>query len=31
LQYDIYYIKNRSMLLDMSIILRTINTIFKKI
>lgn len=30
LQYDIYYIKNRSMLLDIGIILKTIKLIFKE-
>lgn len=29
LQYDLYYIKNRSFLLDISILLRTINIIFR--
>jgi exopolysaccharide biosynthesis polyprenyl glycosylphosphotransferase len=29
LQYDLYYIKNRSMLLDLSILLRTINVIIR--
>lgn len=29
LQYDLYYIKNRSFLLDISIILRTVNVIFR--
>jgi len=29
LQYDLYYIKHRSLLLDLSIILKTINIIFK--
>ncbi len=28
LQYDLYYIKNRSMLLDLSVVLKTINVIF---
>ena len=30
LQYDLFYIKNRSIALDISIILKTINTIFNK-
>ena len=29
LQYDLYYIKNRSLLLDISIILKTINVVFR--
>ncbi len=29
LQYDLYYIKNRSVLLDLSIVLKTINVIFR--
>jgi exopolysaccharide biosynthesis polyprenyl glycosylphosphotransferase len=29
LQYDLYYIKNRSLLLDLSIVLRTINLILR--
>ena len=29
LQYDLYYIKNRSFLLDISILLKTINVIFR--
>lgn len=29
LEYDLYYIKNRSLLLDLSIILKTINTILR--
>ena len=29
LEYDLYYLKNRSLLLDWSIILKTINTIFR--
>jgi len=30
LQYDLFYIKNQSIALDISIILRTINTVFNK-
>ncbi|MCD4705378.1 sugar transferase [bacterium] len=30
LQYDLYYIKNRSFILDLSIILKTLNTVIKK-
>jgi len=30
LQYDLFYVKNRSIALDISIILKTINTIFNK-
>ena len=30
LQYDLYYIKNRSLLLDLSIILRTVNIIVRQ-
>ncbi len=30
LQYDLYYIKNRSIFLDLSIILKTLNIVFKK-
>lgn len=30
LQYDLYYVKNRSLLLDVSIILRTINIILRQ-
>ena len=29
LQYDLYYIKNRSFLLDLSIMLRTVNVLFR--
>lgn len=29
LQYDLYYIKNRSLILDLKILLKTINVIFK--
>lgn len=29
LQYDLYYIKNRSLILDLSILLKTLNIIFK--
>jgi len=29
LQYDLYYIKNRSILLDLSIILKTINVVLR--
>lgn len=29
LQYDLYYIKNRSLLLDLSIILRTVNVVIR--
>ncbi len=31
LQYDLYYIKNRSILLDFGIILKTLNLIFQKL
>ncbi|MDD3284435.1 MAG: sugar transferase [Patescibacteria group bacterium] len=31
LQYDLYYVKNRSLILDLSIILKTIHTITKKL
>jgi len=31
LQYDLYYIKHRSLLFDLSVILKTINTVLKKI
>ncbi len=31
LQYDLYYIKNRSLFLDLAIILKTINVVFKMI
>lgn len=30
LQYDLFYIKNRSVLLELSIILKTINTVFSR-
>ena len=30
LQYDLFYIKNRSLYLDLSIILRTISTVLSK-
>ena len=30
LQYDLFYIKNRSLALDLSIILKTINTVFNR-
>ncbi|MNY68662.1 UDP-N-acetylgalactosamine-undecaprenyl-phosphate N-acetylgalactosaminephosphotransferase [compost metagenome] len=30
LQYDLYYIKNRSMFLDIEIILKTIGVVIKK-
>ncbi len=30
-QHDLYYIKNRSLLLDLGIILKTINILFKKV
>jgi lipopolysaccharide/colanic/teichoic acid biosynthesis glycosyltransferase len=30
LQYDLYYIKNRSFVLDIGIILKTINTVLQK-
>ena len=30
LQYDLFYIKNQSVALDISIILKTINTVFNK-
>ena len=29
-QYDLYYLKNRSLILDISILLKTINLLFKK-
>ena len=29
LQYDLYYIKNRSFLLDVSIVLRTFNVVLR--
>lgn len=31
IQYDLYYIKNRSLLLDLGIIVKTINLIFRKL
>jgi len=31
LQYDLYYIKHRSLFFDLSVILKTINTVLKKI
>ena len=31
LQYDLYYIKHRSFVFDLSIILKTLNTIIKKL
>ena len=31
LQYDLYYIKHRSSVFDLSIILKTLNTIIKKL
>jgi lipopolysaccharide/colanic/teichoic acid biosynthesis glycosyltransferase len=31
LEYDLYYIKNRTILLDLTIILRTIGTVFRYI
>jgi exopolysaccharide biosynthesis polyprenyl glycosylphosphotransferase len=30
LEYDLYYVKNRTMMLDLSIILKTIHTVIKK-
>jgi len=30
LQYDLYYVKNRSLILDLSIVLKTIHTVIKK-
>jgi len=29
LQYDLFYIKNRSLLLDMAILLRTVNVLMR--
>ncbi len=31
LEYDLYYIKNRNLILDLSIILKTIHTITRKL